>query len=383
MMKLSILSACLALFSPVLSRSFDGPYQTDPEPGPGNSAVEWWWYAITDTVTSDGVVPSFEAIFYKGFAFTRAPTDPDYRFDISGVFPNGTTFFFSTPVSAPALSTAGDGVSGNWGNGLGKFVVAPDRSRVDITFNNDAAGFSGSIVMINQGTPPRTPCNNLDDPYFGSLANGLSLNVNETVLFKRTGWAVTMPRAASTVNVKIQGSPFVIENGIGYHDHNWAPQSIDKFGYTWLTGQGSCGPFDLSYLEVQGRGSPRSRDITNGFLAYDGHFLQNECSLYGSKTKDFHTITLTGQVFDPASGVDVPTGLTLDYHLANGSHYHFVLKNSVQNPSRKVYHRWPLYGRGGLVGGTQYDCLLISDWLNPGLATYKQGESIFDQQPLS
>ena len=96
-----------------------------------------------------------------------------------------------------------------------------------------------------------------------------------------------------------------------------------------------------------------------------------------------HTITLTGQVFDRTNGVNVPTGLTLDYHLANTSHYQFVITDSIQKPSRKVYHRWPLYRGGGLVGGPQYDCLLVSDWLNPGLASYALGESIFDDQEPS
>jgi hypothetical protein len=321
----------------------------------------------------------------EGFAFSRAPTDPSYQFDISGVFANGTTFFFAAPVTAaPTISTSGNGVSGDWGNGLGYFEVAPDRSQVVLTFNNEAAGFKGSIVMKNQGTPPRVPCNtSFSDPYFTTLSAGKTLNPNETILYEQTGWAVTMPRAAATVKLEILGSAFELDDAVGYHDHNWASKPLDQYAYTWLTGQGSCGPFDLSYLEVQALGSPRSNDVTNGFLAYEGEYLQNECSLYGSKAKDYSNITLTGQTVDPITSQTIPTGIILDYFLANGSHYQFPLTNSVQNPDQIPYHRWTLTGKGGLVGGPQYDCLLIGDWLNPGLATYTEGKSIFEEQALS
>jgi hypothetical protein len=171
--------------------------------------------------------------------------------------------------------------------------VAPDRSQITITFNNQASGFSGTIIMKNQGISPRVPCNTSpSDPYFGTLAKDKSLNPNETILYEQTGWAVTIPRGDATIDLEIHGSPLK-GTAVGYHDHNWTSQPLDTFAYTWLTGQGSCVPFDLSYLEVQARGSPRSNDITNGFLAYNGQFLQNECSLYGSKKNDYSTITLT------------------------------------------------------------------------------------------
>ena len=45
--------------------AFDGQYQTNPTPGPGNSAVEWWWFQTLGPEVGS-VVPSFEAIFYEG-----------------------------------------------------------------------------------------------------------------------------------------------------------------------------------------------------------------------------------------------------------------------------------------------------------------------------
>jgi hypothetical protein len=45
--------------------AFDGQYITKPKPGPGNEAVEWWWFqALAPEV--NGIIPSVEAIFYEG-----------------------------------------------------------------------------------------------------------------------------------------------------------------------------------------------------------------------------------------------------------------------------------------------------------------------------
>ncbi|KKO96892.1 hypothetical protein THAR02_11001 [Trichoderma harzianum] len=364
-----------------LPTAFDGPYITNPSAGKGNNAVEWWWFqALAPEV--NGIIPSFEAIFYEGFAFSRAETDPDYRVDVSGVFPNGTTFFVSMPVTdVPTIETKGQAVYGNWGD-KGIFSLSEDRSSLSLTFNNPEQGLTGTVDFKNLGTPPHGPCDETA-PYFSTLAYGKNLNDNEKVLYEQTGWAITMPRAATVVDIVVQGSHLSLNNAIGYHDHNWAPIPLDKYAYTWLTGQGSCGPFDLTYLEVQALASPRSHDILKGFVAYNGKYLQNECSLYGdNKAMDTINITLTGETTDPNTQQSIPTGMVLDYTLRNGTHYVFNLHNSVQNPSQIPYHRWRLGGTGGIVGGQQYECQLIGDWLNPGLATYSQGGNIFETQHI-
>jgi hypothetical protein len=277
--------------------------------------------------------------------------------------------------------TSVQAVVGNWGN-LGTFALSGDRKSLAIVFNDGENGLTGTIAFRNLGTPAHGPCNfsTATPPYFDSLAKGKTLNPSETILYEQTGWAVTMPRAAAVVDISVFGSRLFLPDATGYHDHNWAPKPIDQFAYTWLTGQGSCGPFDLTYLEVQALGSKRTGDILKGFLAYNGAFLQNECSLFGDKKVDTIEVELTGQTTDAVTGQQIPTGLILDYTLGNGTHYIFNLHNSVENPSQIPYHRWRLGGTGGKVGGPQYRCLVIGDWLNPSLATYTEGKSIFEEQ---
>jgi hypothetical protein len=360
----------------------DGQYITNPPPGPGNSAVEWWWYQALSPPTSDGIVPSFEAIFYQGFAFSRAPTDPSYSFAVSGVFPNGTTYFITVPVSSqPSIETKGEGVSGNWGN-LGTFQLSEDRSYLQLNFTADSFGVTGTVTMHRDGTAPHVPCatNDVPPPYFADVGNGKTLNSNETILYDQTGWIITMPRAKGQVDMTINGSQLQFTNAVAYHDHNWAPAALDQFAYTWLTGQGSCGPIDLCYLEVQASGSTRENDILTSILVDNGQYLSSQCYSYGDPPRNNINITLTGQTTDPVTSQQVPTGLNLDYSLEDGRKYSFQLSNGIDNPSQPPYHRWRLSGKGGQVGGPQYDCLLIGDWLNPGLAKYTEGQSIFDEQ---
>lgn len=70
-MKWSLKTSAWAVFATVVSQglatkqAFDGPYVSHPSPGPGNDAVEWWWFqSIAPEV--NGTLPSFEAVFYSG-----------------------------------------------------------------------------------------------------------------------------------------------------------------------------------------------------------------------------------------------------------------------------------------------------------------------------
>ena len=73
LINLALLTGCLATAGQTARRprnsptAFDGVYQTNPAPGPGNDAFEWWWFQVVGDVNpATGIVPSFEAIFYLG-----------------------------------------------------------------------------------------------------------------------------------------------------------------------------------------------------------------------------------------------------------------------------------------------------------------------------
>jgi hypothetical protein len=282
----------------------------------------------------------------------------------------------------PTVETNGQAVTGNWGD-MGTFSLAADFSTLDLEFNDPANALSGTISFKNLGTPARTACNGTTkgSPYFDSLSTGQTLNEYETDLYENLGWAIAMPRASANVDLKIDGKELKFNNAPAYHDHNWLPSGVDKFLYTWIVGLGSCGPYDVSFVEVQALDSSLDKDIVSGFLTENGQFLHNQCYIRGNKAKvDTMEVRLTGQEFDPLSGVDVPTGWEVEFVLDNGKEYFFKLDNTIQNPARSVYHRWHTSGSGGEKGGKQYECFLTTDWLNPGLAVYEEGKNIFDTQ---
>jgi hypothetical protein len=317
-------------------------------------------------------------ISMTGFAFTLGPGDPRYQFDVSGVFPNGTTFFISAPVATlPTIVTKGQDVIGNWGEA--GFALFSGSSSMVLDYNSPSAGVTGGVTFLRDKTSAHVPGspNTQGLPYFSSLATGQPLNAAEETLYTESGWVIEMPRASAHVLLNIGGTEFKL-NGTGYHDHNWAPVDFGQITYTWVLGLGSCGPYDLGYFEVKAVDSTRDADIVQGSLAYNGKFIQTQAHLYGSKpavnTVDFQLI---GQTVDPVTQQTVPTGVDVTYTLTNGTVYQFNLKNSVTNPALPVYHRWRLTGTGGKVGGQQYKCALIGEWLNPGLAVYKEGENVF------
>ncbi|KAL7940071.1 hypothetical protein V8C42DRAFT_302521 [Trichoderma barbatum] len=364
-----------------LPEAFDGQY-TNPAPNATNQVFEWWWFQALGPEVN-GILPSWEATFHEGFSFTRKPTDPIWRLDVSGTFPNGTAFFISTPISTPpTIKTKGQAVYGNWGD-VGTFDLSGDRKSLVLKFDNAANGLTGTVIFKNLGTAAHGPCSDSTTapPFFSSLSQGQSLNPSEKTLYEGIGWASTMPRGSVLVDITVHGSQLYIEDAVGYHDKNWGPKGLDKFAYTWLTGQGSCGPFDLNYLEVQALGSPRSADIIKGFLAYNNKYLQNRCYVYGDERPNTVEISLNGQTTDEVTGQQVPTGLVLEYTLANGTQFVFDLHHTISVPSTPFYHRWRVGGKGGRVGGPQYDCQLIGEWLNPGQAIYAEGgKNIFDLQ---
>lgn len=292
---------------------------------------------------------------------------------MSGVFPNGSTFFFATPVTTPpSVFTSGQDVAGVWGDD--GFALFNDANNILLEFGG-STGVDGLVSFARDKTPAHVPCgtSTQGSTYFDSLAQGLTLNPAETNLFTNVGWAIEMPRATAKVLLDINGTPFTL-SGVGYHDHNWSPMTFDKFAYTWVLGLGSCGPFDIGYIEVQALNSTRAHDIVQSSLAYNGEFLQSECHLYPSPGV---TIDFVGQTVDAVTGQTVPTGFSITYTLNNGTTYQFNLTNSVENPALPVYHRWGMSGSGGRVGGPQYKCSVLGDWLNPGLAVYTEGSSIF------
>ena len=66
-----------------------------------------------------------------------------------------------------------------------------------------------------------------------------------------------------------------------------APESIDKFVYTYYFGIGHVGAYDFAYLYGQALQSQKT--ITVGFVAYEGTTIQNQCRYFPFPSPAFLT----------------------------------------------------------------------------------------------
>jgi hypothetical protein len=176
--------------------------------------------------------------------------------------------------------------------------------------------------------------------------------------------------AVSDVDMTIDGTKLRF-TGQGYHDANWSPQPLNTAVSSWFFGQAQVGEYDLSYISVTPTNS--TKILNTGYLSRAGVVLQNQCSLDGTRQNDRSIITPYGLQNDTvAGGVNVPTGFTVDYVLANGETFKFNLSSvgGAQNPDQNVYHRWVGTATGGKVGERPRSGLTVFEWLNPGLVNY-------------
>ncbi|RPD54042.1 hypothetical protein L227DRAFT_604267 [Lentinus tigrinus ALCF2SS1-6] len=344
---------------------FDGQYI---DVNSGNDATEWWWVQAGAPAAEGEFPPSLHVTFYQGYPISAlrevagGANAPENYIVINGAFPNGTVFAYNLVASSSLVTSSGGVISGNW-NGAGSFT----NSLSKFTLTLDSPEVTGTL-SITSNAPHHFGCNTTAGPYFTSaIPSGASLNAAEEIFYNQLGWATSQPGGSASVDVTLDGTRFKF-HGQGYHDANWMPQPIDKFIDDWYFLDAQVGPFDLSAVWAKISGA--TREFTTGFLQRDGVILQNQCSVLGSKTDDFVTITPYGLGFDEPSGVNVMKGFILEYTLADGDEYRFNVSGESLVLDQSIYHRWVGPAVGGRVGGKQYSGIVMYDWLNPSLTPY-------------
>ncbi|UKZ81693.1 hypothetical protein TrVFT333_009465 [Trichoderma virens FT-333] len=367
--------------------NIDGAYVTNPFPGPDNESFDWWWANVIGEEVN-GIIPSFEIVMYEGFVFTRAPSDPSFQVDISGrllcfcclelkflsvltgTLPNGTQFFIVIPADSATVTENKERVTAVWKDPSGVTIASllsttgPPRT-FDVSFNYPPLGISGSVSLVGTNTPPHTGCsgNTAGSLYFDpAIPDGANFNAAQTEFFTNLGWAIAMPGTTSAkVNINLDGHSASFK-GAGYHDKNWADKPIDQYLNTWLFGLGSCGPYHVAFVEAQPLNSPHEDDFMSGYLSFDTEILQSQCTTFSNlpypKPNTFN-FNISGTADSPAAGVNLPTKMFAEYVINNGSRYQFDLDLLPGTPALPIYNRWRAVGKGGLVGGEQYDCTIL------------------------
>ncbi|KAI0766983.1 hypothetical protein BD413DRAFT_146404 [Trametes elegans] len=315
-----------------------------------NDATEWWWFQAAAPIEEGKNSPSLHVTFYEGYPISAlreaagGANAPEYYILINGAYPNGELISHMVPASSASVTYEGEAVNGKWA-GAGEFHNAADLSTVTIKLDAPDYDISGTIEITSNG-PGHFPCNSTTSPYFDSiLSEGTALSANEDAFFNHLGWPTAQPGGKVTVDVVLNGTALKF-SGKGYHDQNWMPHPVDAFIDDWYYMNAQIGPYDLSAVYAAITGS--TRDTNTGFLARDGVILQNQCSLQGSRDKDFVTLTPYGKTYEPETNVTLMNGFILDYTLSNGDEYWFNISASQSLMlGQAIYHRFV----GPAVGG--------------------------------
>ncbi|KAH8078740.1 hypothetical protein BXZ70DRAFT_1012718 [Cristinia sonorae] len=341
---LSLVSSSVLAASEIHSHSrkpYDGQFI---EVNNTNSAVEWWYAQALGAPVANGVTSSFQILFNLGALVAVGPRDPAaplYTLAITGFFSNGTAFEVTLAAeNATVTSGHGEEVTGTWGS-IARFHASRDLKTFDMKFTHPQ--ISGTVVF-KANNAPHYACNSTSSPTFTSVSKGLTLSESEEVLFNQLGWIATTPGSAAKVDLTVKGAPLKFV-GNGYHDHNFTPLPINALVSSWYCGNARVGPYDMSFVLVKPRDNS-TNILTTGYLSRNGVVLQNQCSINGTKSRDFSLTTPYGAKTE--AGVVVPEGYIVDYVLHNGEKFSFNLTSYDANPKRASYLRWV----GNIVGGS-------------------------------
>ncbi|KAG5723831.1 hypothetical protein E4T56_gene9875 [Termitomyces sp. T112] len=332
-----------------------------------NRAIDWWYtQVISLTPAPNGVPPSIEVTLKHGNTFQYGSSNtPLYSVDINGFDQDGLPFAQTIVFNSSSVSSTDSGDTfGIWGANDSEitFIANPDRKKFTVSLNTTYA--TGTII-INSDSSARTGCGGTsltDSPFFSDLvSDGRELTAAEVILYRKTGWRITIPDGPSTVDVVLGGKAVQFQ-GAGYKDSNWGPNAMNDFIMSWYVLIAQVGPW--SFVTFSGNPINGTNFINSGHLSYEGEFVTSQCNIIGERSTDISIITPSGQVVD--SNVIAPTAFDVTFVLPDAKNISFHADNIAVNPSVSVYHRWTAKYTGGTVGGQQYESYGITEWMNAG-----------------
>ncbi|KAF5386763.1 hypothetical protein D9615_002006 [Tricholomella constricta] len=337
-----------------------------------NRAIDWWYTQVISQTPASGKVsdraltgipPSIEIVLKHGNTFQfGASNTPLYPVEINGFDQDGLPFKQTIIFNRSSVVSAKGVTTGTWGNKEIVFTASRNpHKKFTIELNTPAA--TGTVVVESE-SHFLTGCGGTkvtDSPYFDKLvANGRPLTDAEVILYKKTGWRVSIPAGPSSVDLVISGKPVKFK-GAGYKDSNWGPNAMNDFVRSWYVLIAQVGPW--SFVTFSGTPSTGTNYINSAHLSYRGKFVTSQCNIIGERTTDISIITPSGEVTE--SNVVAPTAFDVTFVLPNSKKVSFHATNIAANPSVGVYHRWVAKYTGG-APGEHYEAYGITEWMNAG-----------------
>ncbi|KAK7706989.1 hypothetical protein SLS64_007197 [Diaporthe eres] len=291
-------------------------------------SADFWYFDVFSSASNQ----TLNIVFFNSGEFAQYPHP--LAVQVSGVYANGTSFYFEALADSGVSITNGPaGVTGEW-KGVGSFKgSALNEPNVEYTINLDSPQMDiyGTIVFKSIA-PAHYPC---------ELNGAVGANQN---LLPGLYWANAVPDAETAVDLQVGDTTVSFADGVGYHDKNWGDKSIIDGPRYWDWGHGRLGPYSVVWynlLDYEGNESRRS------FVTRDGEVLLVSCD------SDALVVRQKGgeAAWPPTTGLLETEGISVNYTLPDGRVFAVdVTTELIVRDESGAYQRANGLLKGGFVG---------------------------------
>jgi hypothetical protein len=163
-----------------------------------------------------------------------------------------------------------------------------------------------------------------------------------TLLLPHLHWSNAVPDAQATVDLDINGTSFLLTDGVGYHDKNWGDKSVITSPKYWDWGHAQLGPFSLVWYDLL---DYNNTEHSYAYVAKHGNITLTSCAKNAVIVRQWGTNT----TYPPTFGIQKADGLTARFDLGGGQ---VLVANLTKE---EIVHHETVYDRalGSVTGGIE------------------------------
>ncbi|EKM52038.1 uncharacterized protein PHACADRAFT_262489 [Phanerochaete carnosa HHB-10118-sp] len=295
------------------------------------SSFDWWYFDVVSADLDYSLVLVFFAATANGLWDGIPDIGTAVYASVGITLPDGSSLNSEAAGSSLVVTTLGNGSNGTLNETGWSWVGSPDLSSYRVVIDSPETGVQGTVTFEST-SPAHFPC----APATASAGQPLVLG---TAPF---GWANALPDANASVDIVINGTQ-VNFTGVGYHDQNWGPSTVDTVVKSWYWGHARLGPLAVVWFYVV---SPDGSEHVSSYISRNGEVLTASCS--GMAV----SMTGTDNNFPPAQ----PAGFHISARVEGEGQLEVdVMHKTVLTADPDVAtYRWIGSVSGGFVNGTTW-----------------------------
>ena len=147
---------------------------------------------------------------------------------------------------------------------------------------------------------------------------------------------VPAPRAVVNGTIQVAGETIVIEDGHGYHDHNWGNAGIEGVLKAWHWGRAECGDFTLNFSYIQHDADYGNMVVCKFMLAKDSEILLSTGEFEDSFVGEIHVSPQSGNGWPDGFLIEAPYNGDMIRIEISGNHLLSDALNSDQQPDHET-----------------------------------------------